>query len=235
MKSIGVGLIGSGFMGKSHALAWNAVRPVFGDVPDIRLVHLGEMNEELAQAKAAEFGFEKAIRRLAQGHRRPRGRRRVDHHAEQVPPGDDDRSTCRRQARLVRKADGAQPARRRKDAGRGAGFRQGRRARLQLHPEPGHPPHRQADRRRRDRAGQPCPHRDGRGLLGRSGSAVPAAPRGRQRLWRDRRFRGASAVAGAHAVRRHRARDVRHGQALSDRARRRRASARSRSTTSPRS
>ena len=60
MKTIGVGLIGSGFMGKAHALAWNAVRPVFGDVPDIRLVHLGEMNEELAQAKAAEFGFEKA-------------------------------------------------------------------------------------------------------------------------------------------------------------------------------
>ena len=60
MKSIGVGLIGSGFMGKAHALAWNAVRPVFGDVPDIRLAHLGEMNEELAQAKAAEFGFKKA-------------------------------------------------------------------------------------------------------------------------------------------------------------------------------
>ena len=60
MKSIGVGLIGSGFMGKAHALAWNAVRPVFGDVPDIRLAHLGEMNDALAAAKAAEFGFRKA-------------------------------------------------------------------------------------------------------------------------------------------------------------------------------
>jgi predicted dehydrogenase len=60
MKSIGVGLIGSGFMGKSHALAWNAVKPVFGDVPDIRLAHLGEANETLARAKADEFGFEKA-------------------------------------------------------------------------------------------------------------------------------------------------------------------------------
>ena len=60
MKSIGVGLIGSGFMGKAHALAWNAVRPVFGDVPDIRLAHLGEMNDALAAAKAAEFGFKKA-------------------------------------------------------------------------------------------------------------------------------------------------------------------------------
>lgn len=60
MKRIGVGLIGSGFMGKSHALAWNGVKPVFGDIPDIRLVHLGEVDEELARTKAAEFGFEKA-------------------------------------------------------------------------------------------------------------------------------------------------------------------------------
>ncbi|MDW6025574.1 Gfo/Idh/MocA family oxidoreductase [Mesorhizobium sp. BAC0120] len=60
MKSIGVGLIGSGFMGKAHALAWNAVRPVFGDVPAIRLAHLGDANDALARAKADEFGFAKA-------------------------------------------------------------------------------------------------------------------------------------------------------------------------------
>lgn len=59
MDSIGVGLIGSGFMGKAHALAWNAVRPVFGDVPRIRLAHLGEANDGLARAKADEFGFAK--------------------------------------------------------------------------------------------------------------------------------------------------------------------------------
>lgn len=57
---IGVGLIGSGFMGKAHALAWNAVGPVFGDVPPVRLVHLGETNDDLAQRKAREFGFERA-------------------------------------------------------------------------------------------------------------------------------------------------------------------------------
>jgi predicted dehydrogenase len=39
METIGVGLIGTGFMGKSHAVAWNAVKPVFGDVPSIRLAH----------------------------------------------------------------------------------------------------------------------------------------------------------------------------------------------------
>ncbi|SON58115.1 Glucose-fructose oxidoreductase precursor [Hartmannibacter diazotrophicus] len=60
MGSIGVGLIGTGYMGKCHALAWNAVAPTFGDVDRPRLVHLGEANEALAQAKAAELGFARA-------------------------------------------------------------------------------------------------------------------------------------------------------------------------------
>jgi ornithine cyclodeaminase/alanine dehydrogenase-like protein (mu-crystallin family) len=44
MKAIGVGLIGTGFMGKCHALAWNAVRPVFGDCPEVRLVQLADVD-----------------------------------------------------------------------------------------------------------------------------------------------------------------------------------------------
>src|SRR5437868_5701151 len=58
--SIGVGLIGTGFMGKCHALAWNAVAPVFGDVERPRLAILAEAGEDLAQRKAAEFGFARA-------------------------------------------------------------------------------------------------------------------------------------------------------------------------------
>jgi predicted dehydrogenase len=58
--SIGVGLIGTGYMGKCHALAWNAVKPVFGDGPRPRLVHLAEISDELATRKAEEFGFGKA-------------------------------------------------------------------------------------------------------------------------------------------------------------------------------
>ncbi|HHY50288.1 MAG TPA: Gfo/Idh/MocA family oxidoreductase [Alphaproteobacteria bacterium] len=58
--SIGVGLIGTGYMGKCHALAWNAVRPVFGDGPRPRLVHLADVSEELARRQAAAFGFDKA-------------------------------------------------------------------------------------------------------------------------------------------------------------------------------
>ncbi|EFG8199643.1 gfo/Idh/MocA family oxidoreductase [Salmonella enterica subsp. enterica] len=57
---IGVGLIGTGFMGKCHAIAWSAVRTVFGDIPEIRLVHLGEADEGLARQRASEFGFARA-------------------------------------------------------------------------------------------------------------------------------------------------------------------------------
>ena len=57
---IGVGLIGTGYMGKCHALAWNAVAPVFGDVERPRLAVLAEATAELAQRKAGEFGFARA-------------------------------------------------------------------------------------------------------------------------------------------------------------------------------
>ena len=60
MPSIGVGLVGTGYMGKCHALAWNAVGPVFGDCPDIRLVHLADVDAALAKEKAAALGFSKA-------------------------------------------------------------------------------------------------------------------------------------------------------------------------------
>jgi predicted dehydrogenase len=55
--ALGIGLIGTGYMGKCHALAWNGVAPVFGDVERPRLVALAEVNAELAAKKAGEFGF----------------------------------------------------------------------------------------------------------------------------------------------------------------------------------
>lgn len=57
---IGVGLIGTGFMGKCHAVAWASVGAVFGDVPPVRLVHLGEADPHLAVRRARELGFQKA-------------------------------------------------------------------------------------------------------------------------------------------------------------------------------
>lgn len=58
--TLGVGLIGTGYMGKCHALAWNAVAPVFGDVARPRLVHLAEASPDLAQRQAQSLGFEKS-------------------------------------------------------------------------------------------------------------------------------------------------------------------------------
>ncbi len=60
MRGIGVGLIGTGYMGKCHALAWTGVRAVFGDTPVVRRVALCEVDAKLAQARADEFGFESA-------------------------------------------------------------------------------------------------------------------------------------------------------------------------------
>ncbi|WEJ31922.1 Gfo/Idh/MocA family oxidoreductase [Devosia sp. SD17-2] len=60
MDTIGVGLIGTGYMGKCHALAWNAVLPVFGDCPRPRLVGLAEVDADLARSRAHQFGFERS-------------------------------------------------------------------------------------------------------------------------------------------------------------------------------
>ena len=40
MRTIGVGLIGTGHMGKCHALAWTGVHAVFDDTPIVRRVML---------------------------------------------------------------------------------------------------------------------------------------------------------------------------------------------------
>lgn len=60
MDGFGVALIGTGFMGKSHALAWRSVKGVFGDVPDVRLEALCDVGRDLAEARAREFGFRRA-------------------------------------------------------------------------------------------------------------------------------------------------------------------------------
>ena len=57
---IGIGLIGAGFMGKCHALAFGAVKAVFGDVPRPRLEALCDVTLAKAQDAAARFGFARA-------------------------------------------------------------------------------------------------------------------------------------------------------------------------------
>jgi predicted dehydrogenase len=57
MKRIGVGLIGTGFMGKCHAMAYGAVKAVFGDVPHVDRVTLCDVDAAHAATCAEEFGF----------------------------------------------------------------------------------------------------------------------------------------------------------------------------------
>lgn len=60
MQRIGVGLIGTGFMGKAHALAWRNARAVMGDLPQADLVVLCDTPRDKAAAHADQFGFARA-------------------------------------------------------------------------------------------------------------------------------------------------------------------------------
>lgn len=60
LEEIGVGLIGTGFMGKTHALAWRSARAVFGGLPRARLELLCDQPAEKARALADQFGFARA-------------------------------------------------------------------------------------------------------------------------------------------------------------------------------
>lgn len=57
MEVVGIGLIGTGFMGKCHALAYRAARAVLGDVPPARLELLCEEPADKAAAMAGQLGF----------------------------------------------------------------------------------------------------------------------------------------------------------------------------------
>ncbi len=60
MERLGVGLIGTGFMGKCHAMAYGAVRTVYGDVPEIDPVLLCDVEAGHAAKCAEAFGFARA-------------------------------------------------------------------------------------------------------------------------------------------------------------------------------
>lgn len=60
MNSLGIGLIGTGFMGKCHALAYGSVKAVFGDVPAPRLEMLCDVPVDKATDFAEQFGFARA-------------------------------------------------------------------------------------------------------------------------------------------------------------------------------
>ena len=60
MERIGVGLIGTGFMGKCHAMAYGAVKAVFADVPAVERVTLCDVDAGHTKKTAEAFGFARA-------------------------------------------------------------------------------------------------------------------------------------------------------------------------------
>ena len=130
MRTIGVGLIGTGYMGKCHALAWTGVHAVFDDTPIVRRVMLCEVEEGLARRRADEFGFEASTDDWRALIADPASRRRFDHDAQRAACADGDRGARSGQACVVRKADGAVARRFRADGGGGARLGPGRHPRL---------------------------------------------------------------------------------------------------------
>lgn len=60
MRDVGIGLIGTGFMGRAHALAFHQARSNFDLPVRPRLVSLADGNPERAQQCARDWGFEHA-------------------------------------------------------------------------------------------------------------------------------------------------------------------------------
>ena len=64
MRKLGIGLIGSGFMGRAHALAFRTVGGVF-DLPASPVLELlADIDAEAAARAAASLGFAAVHRRL---------------------------------------------------------------------------------------------------------------------------------------------------------------------------
>lgn len=56
-KELGIGIIGTGFMGKAHAFAYRAALAAFPDIPRPRLEMIADVSEALASGAAHQYGF----------------------------------------------------------------------------------------------------------------------------------------------------------------------------------
>ena len=57
MKSIGVGVIGTGFMGKAHSIAYSASASVFGNGLRPKLEIVCDLSPERASQRETDLGF----------------------------------------------------------------------------------------------------------------------------------------------------------------------------------
>ncbi len=58
MRQIGIGLIGTGFMGRAHAMAWKAASSFCQDLQPV-LVSVADINGEAAEKTTQQFGFKR--------------------------------------------------------------------------------------------------------------------------------------------------------------------------------
>jgi predicted dehydrogenase len=54
---LGIGLIGTGFMGKAHAFAYRAALAAFPDIPAPRLEIIADVDDVIAAKAAHQYGF----------------------------------------------------------------------------------------------------------------------------------------------------------------------------------
>src|ERR671939_250865 len=60
-STLGVAVIGAGMAGRAHLAGYRSATTVFApDLPDVRLVAVGDVNAEFAEAAARRFGYERA-------------------------------------------------------------------------------------------------------------------------------------------------------------------------------
>jgi len=59
-RAIGIGIVGTGFMGQAHAMAFQSAPLIFGTEIGARLVAIADINAAAAKATAARFGFAKS-------------------------------------------------------------------------------------------------------------------------------------------------------------------------------
>lgn len=60
MKEVRIGLVGTGYIGRCHAIAFAQAPTVFPLKAKLKLEYLAEISQELADKKAIEFGFARA-------------------------------------------------------------------------------------------------------------------------------------------------------------------------------
>lgn len=60
MKKVRIGLVGTGYIGRCHAIAYAQAPTLFPLKGELHLEYLAEINQELAEKKAKEFGFARA-------------------------------------------------------------------------------------------------------------------------------------------------------------------------------